>query len=63
MNQKPQTDPIIEEIHEVRREISERFDGNVHAIAADANTRMTASGCPVWKPTENHQTAKAVQAK
>lgn len=53
MIQNPKTDPIIEEIHRVRRAISDRFGGDVHAIAADANARMAASGCPIWKPSDN----------
>ena len=54
MIQKQKTDPVIEEIHKVRREISDRFGGDVRAIAADANARMAASGCPVWKPSDNN---------
>jgi hypothetical protein len=54
MIQKPKTDPIVDEIHAVRREISDRFDGDVRAIASDANARMLASGCPIWKPADNH---------
>jgi len=54
MIQKHKTDPIIEEIHKVRREISDRFGGDVRAISADANARMAASGCPVWKPSDNN---------
>lgn len=53
MTQQPKTDPVIEEIHKVRREISSRFGGDVRAIAADANARMVASGCLIWKPSEN----------
>ncbi len=54
MIQKPKTDPVVDEIHAVRREISDRFGGDVHAISADANARMLASGCPIWEPTGNH---------
>jgi hypothetical protein len=54
MIQKPETDPVIGEIHAVRREISDRFGGDVHAIAADANARMLASGCPIWRPAGLH---------
>ena len=54
MIQKPKTDPIVDEIHAVRREISDRFGGDVRAIAADANARMRASGCPIWEPADNH---------
>lgn len=53
MIQKLKTDPIIEEIHQVRREISDRFGGDVRAITADANARMAASGCRIWKPLDS----------
>lgn len=43
-------DPVIEEIHRTREEISERLDGNIAAIAEDATRRQAASGRPVWKP-------------
>lgn len=43
-------DATIDEIHQVRREISERFDGDVFAIAADAARRQDASARPVWDP-------------
>ncbi|TWT85221.1 hypothetical protein Pla123a_00270 [Posidoniimonas polymericola] len=45
------TDTTIDEIHKVRCEISERFDGDVFAIAADAARRQAASDRPVWNPT------------
>ena len=54
MIQKLKTDPIIEEIHSIRREICKRFGGDVRAIAADANARMLASGCLIWQPAANH---------
>jgi len=43
-------DSVIEEIHRTREEISERFDGNIAAIAEDAARRQATSGRPVWKP-------------
>ena len=43
-------DSIIEEIHRTREEISERFGGNIAAIAEDAARHQAASGRPVWKP-------------
>jgi hypothetical protein len=42
------TDPVIDEIHQIRREISDRFGGDLHAILADARQRQAASGHPVW---------------
>jgi hypothetical protein len=39
---------IIEEIHETRRAISDKFHGDIAAIAADAADRQSASGRPIW---------------
>jgi hypothetical protein len=50
MIQKLTTDPIVEEIHRVRREISERFGGDFVAMLDDARRRQEASGRPIWKP-------------
>ncbi len=49
MTQKPTESPI-EEIHRVRREISDRFGGDLAAIAEDAARRQAASNRPVWQP-------------
>jgi hypothetical protein len=49
MIQKRETDSVIAEIHRVRREISERFHGDIAAIAEDAARRQAASGRPVWR--------------
>lgn len=53
------TDTAIEEIHQVRREISEKFGGDIAAIAADAERRARESGRPRWKPTTSGAIAKA----
>ncbi|QDT39573.1 hypothetical protein Pan189_39820 [Stratiformator vulcanicus] len=50
MTQKPKPESPIEEIHRVRRDISERFGGDVAAIAADAASRAAESGRPMWQP-------------
>jgi hypothetical protein len=42
------SDPILDEIHRTRREISERFGGDLKAILEDARKRQEASGRPVW---------------
>ena len=49
MTQK-KTDSTIGEIHQIRREISDRFGGDVFAIAQDAARRQAASQRPVWQP-------------
>ena len=47
---KNQVDPIIEEIHEIRREIARRFAYDAHQISADAKRRQLLEGRPLWKP-------------
>ena len=49
------TDPTIEKLHEIRREISDRFGGDVFAIAKDAARRQAASNRPVWQPKHDEQ--------
>ncbi|MBB1127257.1 hypothetical protein [Thiospirillum jenense] len=44
-----QFDSIIEEIHQTREKISERFGGNIAAIAEDAAQRQAASSRLIWK--------------
>ena len=56
MIQKSKLETPIEEIHRVRREISDRFGGDIAAIAADAAKRSAASERPMWKPkSANHE--------
>ena len=56
MIQKPTTESPIDEIHRVRREISDRFAGDISAIAEDAAQRQAASGRPVWQPKRTNKT-------
>ncbi len=42
-------DKTIDEIHEVRFEISDRFGGDVFAIAQDAARRQSDSDRPLWR--------------
>ena len=51
MIQKPTTDSTIKSIHKTRRETSDRFGGDIAAIAADAEQRAQKSDRPVWHPT------------
>ena len=50
MTQESTTESPIDEIHRIRREISDRFGGDISAIAEDAAQRQAASGRPVWQP-------------
>jgi hypothetical protein len=49
------TDSTIDDIHQTRREISDRFGGDVFAIAEDAARRQAAANRPVWKPKHDEQ--------
>lgn len=49
MNPK-KADKTIDEIHQIRFEISERFRGDVFAIAEDAARRQADSKRPLWRP-------------
>jgi hypothetical protein len=42
--------PIIEALHEVRREIAKRFEGDIHRISKDARQRQAQEGRPLWHP-------------
>ena len=48
-------DPIIEELHEVRREIAKRFEGDIHRISKDARQRQAQEGRPVRHPKAANQ--------
>lgn len=54
MIQKTNDSPI-DEIHRLRRDISDRFGGDIVAIAEDAARRQAASNRPVWQPKHDEQ--------
>ena len=56
------TDSVIEEIHRIREEISERFGGNITAIAEDAARRQASSNRPVWKAKTPNPRLKSERA-
>lgn len=56
MIQKPATtDPVLDEIHRTRREMSEKFGGDFKAMLDDARKRQAESGRPVWTPKKANQ--------
>jgi len=63
MIQKSKVDTVIEEIHRTRCEISERFNGDIDAIAEDAAQRLAESGRPIWQPKTTNQTLNSSKAK
>lgn len=51
MTQKtPDRDTTIEDIHRTRRQIAEKFGGDLAAILEDARKRQAVSGRRVWQP-------------
>ncbi len=58
------TESLIEEIHRVRRDISDRFNGDISRIADDAAARQASSGRTVWQPQSvPNAAASAVEIK
>lgn len=55
MIQKPNTESSIEEIHRIREAISDRFGGDLDAIANDAARRQATSNRPIWSPRTSQQ--------
>jgi hypothetical protein len=50
MNPNPvNRDDVIEEIHQTRARIAEKFGGDIAAIVEDARQRQAASGRPLWQ--------------
>lgn len=55
MVQKLTKNPILDEIHQTRREMSDRFGGDFVAMLDDARQRQEASGRPVWQAKHDEQ--------
>ena len=49
-------DPIIEEIHETRREIAKRFNYDIGKLSEDARRRQALDGRPLWQPESANKT-------
>ena len=50
MIQQLMSDPIIEEIHRTRRDMSDKFNGDFVTMLKDARRRQEVSGGKVWQP-------------
>lgn len=46
---EPSPDHIIRDLHRIREAIVDSFGGDLHALAADAQRRLEASGQPIWR--------------
>lgn len=57
---KNNRDPIIEEIHQTRRDIFDKFDGDITEMLDDARQRQAASGRPIWRGKANKTGATPV---
>lgn len=56
MIQRNDRDTIIDEIHQTRRAIAEKFGDDIVAILDDARNRQAASGRAVWQGKSANQT-------
>lgn len=53
-------DPVIDEIRKIRDELSERFHGDIHAMAEEMRRQAAASGKPgITRPAKPVQKAPA----
>ncbi|NQT14402.1 MAG: hypothetical protein HQ582_16725 [Planctomycetes bacterium] len=57
IQKKNSRDTILDEIHRTRRQMADKFGGDIAAILEDARKRQAASGRTVWQgPTSNQAT-------
>jgi hypothetical protein len=50
-------DPILDEIHQTRQHMAEKFGGDITAILDDARQRQAASTHPTWKGPSTAQSS------
>lgn len=46
---KSNGDATIDEIHQTRQRVADKFGGDIAAILEDARERQAASGRPTWR--------------
>jgi hypothetical protein len=46
---KNNSDTTIQEIHRTRKQMADKFGGDIAAILEDARKRQAASGRPLWQ--------------
>jgi hypothetical protein len=54
-------DPIVDEIHQTRQRIAEKFSFSVAAILEDARARQAASGRAVWRITSSNAASSGAE--
>ncbi len=58
MTKKQSTDPVIEELHAIRRAIAKRFGNDIRKISEDARERQEKANAPTREGRqEGNQTA------
>ena len=55
---KTNRDPVIDEIHQTRERMADKFGGDIAAILEDARKRQTASGRPVWRGSSSNKESR-----
>ena len=56
MIQKAEVDTTIEDIHQIRARLAEKFGGDIKAILEDTRKRQATSGHPIWIGTQANKT-------
>jgi len=54
-------DAIIDEIHQTRRQIAEKFGGDIVAMLEDARKRKDASGRVIWPGPSPNKTSNSAE--
>ena len=54
-------DTTIEEIHQTRQRMADKFGGDIVAILDDARKRQAASGRPVWRGLSSNKTEQLTE--
>ena len=55
-------DPIVEEIHSIRQQLNEKYQGDLHAYSQAATANAVALGFKFYKPPSNKTTPTASDA-
>lgn len=55
---EPPSETIICELHRIREEIVDSFEGDLRRLTDDARRRQEASGQTVWRRSENTKGAR-----
>jgi hypothetical protein len=62
IQKKSDRDPVIDEIHQTRERMAEKFGGDIEAILEDARKRQEASGRTIWQGPLSNKAPNATRS-